>query len=178
MAERDDIMKSSVGLDYSRYATGSLAFDYERLLADTGYDIDSTHRIQSQTAVGNTPVIELHNLVFRGDDPKGHELIANNAIHAGVVRGVGAPPPADSVAVDLSIAFDGKRVDQWSEIRWPDDILQAVGWLLEQLTDRGLTARAGQTLLTGALGPPIPVAEVNHVEVSSNCFGTVQASFH
>jgi len=62
MAERDDIMKSSVGLDYSRYATGSLAFDYERLLADTGYDIDSTHRIQSQTAVGNTPVIELHNV--------------------------------------------------------------------------------------------------------------------
>ncbi len=62
MAERDEIMKSSVGLDYSQYATGSLAFDYERLLADTGYDMDSTHRIQSRTAVGNTPVIELHNV--------------------------------------------------------------------------------------------------------------------
>ena len=62
MAQRDEIIKSSVGLDYSNYATGALAFDYERLMADTGYDMDSAREIQNRTAVGGTPVIELHNI--------------------------------------------------------------------------------------------------------------------
>ena len=62
MCQRDEIMKTSVGLDYSQYATGALAFDYEGLLADTGYDVDSTAAIQARTAVGNTPLIELHNI--------------------------------------------------------------------------------------------------------------------
>jgi cysteine synthase len=55
-------MKQSVGIDYSQYETGALAFDYERLLADTGYDVNTTREIQSDTAVGNTPLIELKNI--------------------------------------------------------------------------------------------------------------------
>jgi hypothetical protein len=39
MAEQPDIIRRSVGLDYERYVTGALAFDYERLLSDAGYDI-------------------------------------------------------------------------------------------------------------------------------------------
>ena len=38
-------------------------------------------------------VIELHNLVLRSDS-RGPELIANNAIHAGVIRSSGTTPPA------------------------------------------------------------------------------------
>ncbi len=62
MAERAAIMRDSVGLDYARYATGSLAFDYERLLADTGYDLETARRVQSMTAVGDTPLVELENI--------------------------------------------------------------------------------------------------------------------
>lgn len=62
MAQRPEIMRSSVGIDYAQYSTGTLAFDYERLLADTGYDIDAVRRVQQQTAVGNTPLVELHNI--------------------------------------------------------------------------------------------------------------------
>jgi cysteine synthase len=39
-----------------------LAFDYERLLADTGYDVERAARVQGSTAVGNTPLIELNNM--------------------------------------------------------------------------------------------------------------------
>ena len=35
MAQRPAIMRASVGIDYMQYSTGVLAFDYERLLADT-----------------------------------------------------------------------------------------------------------------------------------------------
>ncbi|HVO92651.1 MAG TPA: hypothetical protein VMT22_07415, partial [Terriglobales bacterium] len=59
MAQRQEIMRASVGIDYAKYATGALAFDYERLLTDTGYDVESTAAVQRATAVGNTPLIEL-----------------------------------------------------------------------------------------------------------------------
>jgi len=62
MSQRAEIMKQSVGIDYSQYETGVLAFDYERLLVDTGYDVDTARVIQSDTAVGNTPLIELKNI--------------------------------------------------------------------------------------------------------------------
>jgi cysteine synthase len=62
MAQSQEIMRASVGLDYAAYATGLLAFDYERLLADTGYDAESAGRVQRLSAVGDTPLIELNNI--------------------------------------------------------------------------------------------------------------------
>jgi len=62
MAKKHAIMKSSVGIDYDKYDTGNLAFDYEAMLADTGYDLEKIIAIQSETAVGNTPMVELKNL--------------------------------------------------------------------------------------------------------------------
>jgi cysteine synthase len=55
-------MQRSVGLDYAQYACGTLAFDYERLFADTGYDIARAMEVQRHTAVGNTPLLELGNI--------------------------------------------------------------------------------------------------------------------
>ncbi len=62
MARKGDIMKSSVGIDYDKYITGSISFDYEVMMADPGYDIDLVAKIQAETAVGNTPLVELKNL--------------------------------------------------------------------------------------------------------------------
>lgn len=62
MAQRDAIMRASLGIDYARYATGALAFDYERLLADAGYDIARTRAVQRHSGVGDTPLLELHNI--------------------------------------------------------------------------------------------------------------------
>jgi cysteine synthase len=62
LSQRGDIMRASVGIDYARYATGALGFDYERLLADTGYDVEAVRRVQRQAAVGDTPLVELENI--------------------------------------------------------------------------------------------------------------------
>lgn len=62
MEQKATIMRASIGIDYERYATGRLAFDYERLLADTSYDIGTVHAIQRRTAVGDTPLLELCNI--------------------------------------------------------------------------------------------------------------------
>ena len=62
MDQRAEIMRASVDIDYERYATGRLAFDYERLMADTGYDIETARNVQTATSVGNTPLVELRNI--------------------------------------------------------------------------------------------------------------------
>lgn len=61
MARKNEIMKSSMGIDYNEYIWSPVAFDYERLMNDTGYDIDEVFRIQRETKVGNTPLYELKN---------------------------------------------------------------------------------------------------------------------
>jgi cysteine synthase len=62
MAQRGSIIRASVGLDYEAYVRGALAFDYEQLLADTGYDLGTARAVQRRTAVGNTPLVELRNV--------------------------------------------------------------------------------------------------------------------
>jgi len=62
MDQRAEIMRAPVDIDYEQYTTGRLAFDYERLMADTGYDIESAWAVQKTTSVGNTPLVELRNI--------------------------------------------------------------------------------------------------------------------
>ncbi|HNX76624.1 MAG TPA: 2-amino-4-oxopentanoate thiolase subunit OrtB [Candidatus Rifleibacterium sp.] len=62
MARKNEIMKSSMGLDYEVYRQGELAFDYERMMNDCGFTLEDIIKIQTQTKVGNTPMFELHNL--------------------------------------------------------------------------------------------------------------------
>lgn len=62
MARSNEIMKKTLGLDYSKFESGSVYFDYEALMKATNYTIDEINRIQSLTGVGNTPLLELRNL--------------------------------------------------------------------------------------------------------------------
>lgn len=62
MDRKAEIMRTSVGIDYDKYITGPLSFDYEGMLSDTGYDLQTIRKIQGRTAVGNTPLVELRNL--------------------------------------------------------------------------------------------------------------------
>lgn len=62
MARRPEIMKKAAGLDFSVYESGSIAFDYERMMKEAGFTIEEIQKIQSEHGVGNTPIIELRNL--------------------------------------------------------------------------------------------------------------------
>ena len=62
MDQRAEIMRASVAIDYDQYTTGVLAFDYERLMTDTGYDVEAARAVQQSTSVGNTPLVELKNI--------------------------------------------------------------------------------------------------------------------
>lgn len=62
MARSNEIMKASVGMDYDDYISSPIAFDYERMMRDTGYSHEEIVKIQTETKVGNTPLFELKRL--------------------------------------------------------------------------------------------------------------------
>ncbi len=62
MARNNEIMKKAVGIDYDDFESGGIAFDYEGMMRDVGYSIEEIRKIQAETFVGNTPLIELRNL--------------------------------------------------------------------------------------------------------------------
>ena len=124
------------------------------------------------------PLLELHNLVMRGETPNGHELVGNNCIHSGVVRGAPVTDLNKTSQTDLKLLYDGEIVDEWMALNWPGDLLSAVGWLAGNLAEHNVRLKAGDLLLTGAWGPPIPVNDYTLVEVTSSGFGNVSACFN
>jgi 2-amino-4-ketopentanoate thiolase beta subunit len=62
LARKPEIMKQSVGIDYSTFESGSIAFDYEKMMRETGYSLEEIQKIQADTGVGNTPILELKNI--------------------------------------------------------------------------------------------------------------------
>ncbi len=73
MSRRPEIMKQAAGVDFSLFESGSIAFDYERMMREAGFSIEEIQKIQLSHGVGNTPILELRNLteLARKCAPKG-----------------------------------------------------------------------------------------------------------
>lgn len=62
MSRNNEIMKNAIGIDYTSFESGGIAFDYEAMMRETGYTLEDIEKIQGQYAVGNTPLLELKNI--------------------------------------------------------------------------------------------------------------------
>jgi hypothetical protein len=62
MSRKNEIIKASMGMDYDDFIQSPIAFDYERMMGETGYSHKDIVRIQRETKVGDTPLFELRNL--------------------------------------------------------------------------------------------------------------------
>lgn len=73
MARKNQIMKQAVGIDYDVFESGGIAFDYEKMMSETGYTLEEMIAIQRNYSVGGTPIIELKNFtkIVRRLSPKG-----------------------------------------------------------------------------------------------------------
>ncbi len=116
------------------------------------------------------PVIELHNYFFRGAEPSAAELIANNALHAGIVRATGTGAIGAGKAVRVQIngeTHESKAYDPCATL-WE---------LASRLAVHGIKPCKGDLLLTGS---PLPLYAVSPGDsVTVNCAGVppVTASF-
>jgi 2-keto-4-pentenoate hydratase len=143
--------------------------DIKTELSSFDYILDSIEGIY--------PLIEIHNLVFHGDEPHGAELLANNAIHAGVVLGPETKLPINKIETDLKLIYDSQIMDTWVDKRWPVDMLSEVNWLIKEQAKRNNYLKKGDLILTGAYGFPVPINDKKIIEVTSSAFGDVKAIF-
>ena len=139
-------------------------------LISSDYIIDSVESIY--------PLIEIHNLIFYGDAPHGAELLANNAIHAGVILGPENKLPNNNTTTDLKLIYNKEIVDAWSDKKWPNDMLSEVQWLAKELAKINITLKKNNLILTGAYGFPVPIDNKELIEVTSSAFGNVKAMFN
>ncbi len=74
MSRKNQIMQSSVGIDYNRYEGKYLNFDYEALLKEGDFTLSEIRTIQNSNGVGNTPLKELRNMtnLVRKVSPDGY----------------------------------------------------------------------------------------------------------
>jgi 2-oxo-3-hexenedioate decarboxylase/2-keto-4-pentenoate hydratase len=81
------------------------------------------------------------------------------------------------VDVTMSMTVDGEEVSVGNGTACLGDPLNAVVWLAQKARDLGDPLRAGQVILSGALGPMRAVTPGADVTVSISGLGTVSATF-
>lgn len=62
MARKNDIMKTSVGINYEAYEGDYIHFDYEAMMTDCGFTLEEIKAIQYDNGVGQTPLKECKNI--------------------------------------------------------------------------------------------------------------------
>lgn len=114
------------------------------------------------------PVIELHNLVFRGARKTLPELVANNGINAGAVISrdeIAMPLARWQAARTLSVRVNGAEIvsgDLWA---MPGGAVEAVRWLREDLKRHGAVLSPGDLVLTGTPLGLYPVSPGDRITV-------------
>lgn len=116
------------------------------------------------------PVIELHNHVLRGTEPSAVEVVANNALHAGIVLPERKVPPTGGQTLEIQVWINDER-----QGRATVDPLATLPALAERLAVQGIHLRQGDLALTGS---PLPIYDVgpgDAIRVEAPQIGTVRA---
>ena len=175
---KSELYKSGVELNKKDYSNPAMEAEFGVKLSR---DIDP-HHISFDYIVKSIeliyPLIEIHNLVFNGDEPYGAELLANNALHAGVILGQGTKLSEVTKITDLKLIYDKKIVDSWTNKKWPNDILSEIKWLVKEQAKISNKLKKDDLILTGAYGFPVPIKDKTLIQVTSSKFGNVEAKFN
>ena len=175
---KSELYASGVELNKKDYTNPAMEAEFGVILnRDIKPDLASFDYIL-QSIEGIYPLIEIHNLVFYGNEPYGAELLTNNAIHAGVILGSETKLPSDKAKTDLKLIYDKEVIDTWTNKIWPNDMLSEIQWLVKEQAKKNNFLKKGDLILTGAYGFPVPINDKKLVEVTSSAFGDVTATFN
>ena len=173
---KSELYQSGIKLNKKDYTNPAMEAEFGVILnRDIKPELSSFDYIL-ESIEGVYPLIEIHNLVFHGNEPYGAELLANNAIHAGVILGSETKKPKDKVETDLKLIYDKEIIDTWNDKMWPLDMLHEVNWLVKEQAKNNNYLKKGDLILTGAYGFPVPINDKKLIEVTSSAFGCVNAN--
>ncbi len=155
----DDMQVRDHTVDLSRLIAPRAEAEVAVLL---GQDLDSPKKIDDPAALRAsvdriTAAIEIVDSRIRDWDITILDTIADNASSAAFVLGEQWQPlgDADLTAVTMSLTQDGAVVSSGTGRDCLGDPLHAVAWLARTALRLGSPLRAGDLLLTGALGPMV-----------------------
>ena len=175
---KSELYASGVELNKKDYTNPAMEAEFGVILnRDIKPDLASFDYIL-KSIEGIYPLIEIHNLVFYGNEPYGAELLINNAIHAGVILGSETKLPSDKTKTDLKLIYDKEVIDTWNNKIWPNNMLSEMEWLVKEQAKKNNYLKKGDLILTGAYGFPVPINDKKLVEVTSSAFGDVTATFN
>ena len=175
---KSELYQSGVTLNKKDYTNPAMEAEFGVMLnRDIKPELASFDYIL-QSIEGIYPLIEIHNLVFHGEEPYGAELLANNAIHAGVVLGSETKLPIEKIETDLKLIYDNEIIDTWNNKMWPGDMLSELNWLVKEQAKNNNYLKKDDLILTGAYGFPVPINDKKLIEVTSSAFGDVKSTFY
>jgi 2-keto-4-pentenoate hydratase len=135
---------------------------------------------QVRSAVDHAvPALEIVDSRITDWDITISDTVADNASSGLFVLGDSQVPLADfqPVEVAMTLHLDGKVASRGDGAACLGDPLEALLWLARTARELGHSLRAGQVVLSGALGPLVPVGPGARVEASFSALGTVSATF-
>lgn len=125
------------------------------------------------------PAIEIVDSRVAGWDITLIDTVADNASCGRLVLGTDpvAPDAVDLVALPMSMTVNGETRSEGNGAACLGDPLIAAQWLAATMARLGTPLRAGDLVLTGALGPMAPVVAGDVVVADLAGLGTVSVSF-
>ena len=125
------------------------------------------------------PAIELVDLKVKGKGITSTDVIAHQALHAGVIVG---SKMVDLAAVDLQ--YEGATVEQNGLLVGSGTGFEVMGnpinpivWLANKMAELDDYLRAGEIIISGSVVTPIRVSPRDNIDITFTRMGSVSASF-
>ena len=151
---------------------------------ELGSDLDGAVDLESVRAAVRRvlPALEIVDSRIAGWDITFGDTVADNASSGLYVLGENTAGTHDLAALDLptvamTLTKDGETASSGTGDACLGDPVTALGWLAETAQRHGDPLRAGQIVLSGALGPMVPVGAGATVSAGIRGLGSVSCTF-
>jgi 2-keto-4-pentenoate hydratase len=163
-----EIHPNGVALDSAHFADLAIEGEFAFRLAEDIPSVEALSDEPTRFLASAEVLIELHNYLFRAQPPTAQELVANNALHAGVVLSAEPPhncPPEQLLDEKVSVFRNGELLGTATGQALPGGPLGSLAQLTEHLALHGIRLRRGQLVLTGSPLPLYRVSAGDHIQV-------------